>query len=306
MPYSNAGLSANGHNIQALRESADNPYRLGRHVRHDPRSLRFTVQPTGVAQTKVWERRIPVLDQGDLGSCTGNATVGVLGTSPFYEQLTPVQRQALGEDEAVRLYSYATQLDPFVGAYPPDDTGSDGLDVAKAAVKLGYLSGYQHITSIAAAQTAILSGPFICGTNWYEGMFTPSSSGEVRVSGAVAGGHEYECFGYVAELDRWWFWNSWGPGWGVNGSFWMSTATFSRLLSEDGDATTFVPVSQPAPQPTPEPVPDDNAIPAAEYEAFRASFKAWEAHKFSIIKRTQATRDGDAFFAAMDAYLGRD
>ena len=43
--------------------------RLGRNLRHDPRSLRYLVQPATVPQTKVWERRIPVLDQGDLGSC---------------------------------------------------------------------------------------------------------------------------------------------------------------------------------------------------------------------------------------------
>jgi hypothetical protein len=40
-----------------------------------------------VPQTKVWTRRIPVLDQGDLGSCTGNAATGVLGSEPFYGTL---------------------------------------------------------------------------------------------------------------------------------------------------------------------------------------------------------------------------
>jgi hypothetical protein len=281
MPYSNAGTS-----ITALREKQSNPHRLGRHVNHDPRSLRFAVRPSGIVQSRTWQRRIPVLDQGDLGSCTGNATVGVLGTEPFYSALTPVQRQALGEAEAVRLYSQATQLDPWAGAYPPDDTGSDGLSVAKAAVKFGYLSGYQHITSIAAAQTAIQTGPFIVGTVWLDGMFEPDADGYVHATGAEAGGHEYECFALDLEADDWWFWQSWGANWGpLGGKFRMKTATFASLLAQQGDATTFVPVTQPAPVPTP--------APAAEFPT--AAWEAFKAHPFSIPKR-------NAVIAAVDAY----
>ena len=32
-----------------------------------------------------WERVLAVLDQGQLGSCTGNAGTGALGTQPFYD-----------------------------------------------------------------------------------------------------------------------------------------------------------------------------------------------------------------------------
>jgi hypothetical protein len=264
----------------------DTPWRLGRHVNHDPRSLRYKVQPRGVIQSRVWGRHVPVLDQGDLGSCTGNAAVGVLGTEPFYTGLTPVQRQALSEDEAVRLYSQATELDPWDGAYPPEDTGSDGLSVAKAAVRFGYLSGYQHVTSIAAAQSAIQTGPFIVGTNWYEGMFDPTPAGEVKIGGSVAGGHEYECYGYDVAADQWMFWNSWGASWGQRGAFWMSGATLARLLSEDGDATTFVPITQPAPQPQPLAFPD-------------AAWSAFTAHPYSIAKRMAAVAAVDAYRAAL-------
>lgn len=229
--------------------------RLGRHIRHDPRSLRYLVEPTGVVQTKIWDRKIAILDQGNLGSCTGNATAGVLGSEPFYDTLPADKQKSLNEDEAVKFYELATQLDGYDGAYPPDDTGSDGLSVAKAAQQLGYISGYQHITSIAAAQTAILSGPFIVGTNWYSGMDDPDSSGLVHVKGTIRGGHEYECFGYDATADVWHFCNSWGTSWGDSGRFMYSTADFARLLSEQGDATTFVPVTAPAPAPTPTPTP---------------------------------------------------
>ncbi len=32
-----------------------------------------------------WERVVPILDQGELGSCTSNAGTGALGTQPFYQ-----------------------------------------------------------------------------------------------------------------------------------------------------------------------------------------------------------------------------
>jgi hypothetical protein len=264
--------------------------RLGRHVKHDPRSLRYLVQPATVPQTKVWTRHIPVLDQGDLGSCTGNATTGVLGSEPFYDTLTSAQQQTLNEKQAVAFYSLATQLDDYPQNYPPTDTGSDGLDVAKAAQQLGYISGYLHITSVAAAQTAILAGPFIVGTNWMSGMDNPDPSGRVHATGSVRGGHEYQCIGYHADTDLWEFVNSWGSGWGLGGRFLYSSADFAKLLAADGDATTFVPITQPAPAPAPTPEPS-NAFPAAAYEA-------WHAHQHSVPK-TNAMRD------AIDAWLGR-
>lgn len=45
--------------------------RLGRRVFHDPRSLAYAhpVLPKSAIQTVEWTRRIPILDQGRLGSC---------------------------------------------------------------------------------------------------------------------------------------------------------------------------------------------------------------------------------------------
>lgn len=217
---------------------------LGRHVNHDPRSLAYKVVPDGTVQTARWERRTPVLDQGDVGSCTGNAACGVLGTDPFY---TP---GFIGDEtEAVTLYSSATVLDPYQGTYPPDDTGSDGLSVAKACKAAGLISGYTHITSITAALTAIQTGPFIVGTEWLSSMDDPDGSGYVTVTGTVRGGHEYECVGYDAGRDLWEFVNSWGTGFGVAGHFYYSSASFTKLLASDGDATVFTPVTVPAPVP---------------------------------------------------------
>jgi hypothetical protein len=229
---------------------------LGRHVRHDSRSLSYLVQPDGTVVTARWNRLIPVLDQKQVGSCTGNAATGALGTEPDYDSLKTqlAQGLTLNEAEALKLYSAAEDIDGD-GPYPPNDHGSSGLSVAKAAQNAGLISGYTHITSIAAAQTAIQTGPFIVGTDWYTSFDTPDSNGVVAIAkgATVRGGHEYECIGYNATTDLWEMVNSWGTTFGVGGHFFYSTATFKALLADQGDATVLVPLTAPAPTPTPPP-----------------------------------------------------
>jgi hypothetical protein len=227
---------------------------LGRHVRHDSRSLNYLAPADGTVASARWERMIPVLDQGQVGSCTGNAATGVLGTEPDYASLAARIKAGLhlDEHEALTLYSAAETIDGD-GPYPPNDNGSSGLSVAQAALNAGLISGYTHITSTAAAQTAIQSGPFIVGTDWYTSFDTPDANGHVEIArdATVRGGHEYECVGYDADTDLWELVNSWGTSYGVDGHFFYSTATFASLLAKQGDATVLHPLSAPAPTPTP-------------------------------------------------------
>src|SRR3954447_21394317 len=70
-------------------------------------------------QPKSWKRaRIP-LDQGQLGSCTGNAC-----EMACYEMPGHSAKVTKTEAQAVALYRRATVLDGFPGTYPPEDTGS--------------------------------------------------------------------------------------------------------------------------------------------------------------------------------------
>jgi hypothetical protein len=143
------------------------------------------------SQSVEWERHIPILDQGNLGSCTGNALVGALGTGPLWEALMRLLPKVptLDEAMAVRIYSEAEKIDGGVG-YPPEDEGSYGLSVAKAAKTDGFVSGFLHATSVDAAHTAIQAGPFLFGTKWFSGMDDPTSEGIVKPTGYVRGGHE--------------------------------------------------------------------------------------------------------------------
>ena len=270
----------------------EQPYpgrRLGRHVNHDPRSKRYLVgQPVRAIQSVLHERQVPVFDQGNLGSCTGNASVGAVGTAPLYVTL-PANHPTLDESLAVKVYSAATALDSYPGTYPPDDTGSDGLSVAKALVNLGLISGYLHATSLTAVQSALQDTPVIVGTNWYEGMFDPDSSGQVRISGAVAGGHEYELIGLDVDQKLFQAVNSWGPSWGKAGHFFISFADLDRLLHEDGDCTQFVPLT--APPPIPGPVADK------DLEAWWVATRSW-AHGRHVGGNAAAAKAALTFAAA--------
>lgn len=246
--------------------------RLGRHVEHDPRSRAYALSEDLLPSTyssATHTVRIPVLNQGDLGSCTGNAAEAFAGTDPLYAAIpATVKARPTGdadadETQAVALYSAATRLDNVQGVYPPTDTGSTGVAVAKAAQKAGLISGYQHAFSLDSALKALSVSPLIVGVNWYEGFDSPDSSGLVTISGSVRGGHEFLLYGIDATKQRVLARNSWGESFGLKGTFSFSFDDFGRLLDEDGDATLFVPLSSPAPVPTPTPTSVDLALAAS-------------------------------------------
>jgi hypothetical protein len=274
----------------------ENVARLGRHVNHDPRSRQFAFDGSNVSlKTAKHQRYIPVLDQGDLGSCTGNAATGWLGTSVGWASiaaLTPILSTTdVVQDEkfAVQLYSDATKADPYPGDYPPEDTGSDGLSVAKVLKARGLISGYTHTFSLDDALSALSTQPVIIGINWYESMFDPASNGLVTISprSPVAGGHEVVLDEIDVEQKVVGSTNSWGTGWGVDGRFYMTFDTLGRLLGEDGDCTVFVPVNKPAPTPTPAPpAPVDNAIanyPSADVDPWMNSPHLW--HRATVASK---------------------
>jgi hypothetical protein len=240
--------------------------RLGRHINHDPRSRRFPVRATEPIESVQHVRHVPIFNQGNVGSCTGNAAVGCMGTGTFFATIDDDERRRypLDEDGAVKVYTEATLIDPFDGTYPDQDTGSDGLSVAKVLEGAGLISGYSHAFDIHEMVAGLMHTPCIVGTEWTDGMFTPDAEGIIHPTGTAAGGHEYVCDGYDAERGLLWFTNSWGTSWAWSGRHAMPVDEFASLLSRDGDATFFVPSDQPAPEPVPVPDLDADAELAAK------------------------------------------
>lgn len=234
--------------------------RLGRHIVHDSRSLRYRYLPRKeprLLSSIRHQMHIPILDQLDVGSCTGHAITAACGGEAFWpitqqkfpQPLNAATAHAFAED----VYGKATELDPWPGTWRPEDTGSDGLSVAKAMQGLGMISGYQHATSLTAALNALAERPVIVGTDWLSGMYDPAADGKIVATGTVEGGHEY-C---LDELDvarqRVWIRQSWSEQWGLQGRAWMSWADLGKLLANYGDCTVLVPATLPPPKP--EPVP---------------------------------------------------
>ncbi|MFF8942832.1 C1 family peptidase [Streptomyces sp. NPDC014864] len=263
--------------------------RLGRHVRHDPASLSYghPVLPKSAIQSVSWQRRIPILDQGQLGSCTGNALTGVLGTdSAGRTASTSVSVKAdsrgvfragtyvLDEAFAVKAYSLNTLLDSFKGNYPPTDTGSSGLAAAKTGKALGLLTGYTHAFSVDALRSALQSGSVLWGTVWLRSMFETDADGFVKVdrTSGEAGGHELVISGYDVAEDVYEVQNSWGTSWGVDGYAYVHGADMAWLLSQDGDIT--VPTYAPAPV---DPAPVSPVVNADQ--ALFAAFSSWAKAK---------------------------
>ena len=258
---------------------------LGRRVNHDPRSRAYPFVAVSRALVSVrHQRQVPIFDQGNLGSCTGNAAVGAVGTDPLFASVPAAMQGHLDEAEAVKIYSVGTTLDNFPGSYPPTDTGCDGVSVASACKKAGLISGYTHCFSLADTLAALQTTPVIIGINWYSGFDNPDSAGLVKVSGSVRGGHEVEVVGIDAVKQTVICANSWGTGYGAAGYFTMSWTDLGRLLGEQGDSTVLLPLTSP---PTPPPPPSPPLVEQASTMAViqgpsGAIYLAWGAGKRHI------------------------
>lgn len=202
-------------------------------LRRTPRSRR-TVQPwhaTGVVVRSVCRLLlIPSLDQGSLGACTGFATAGALSSLPFGLKLTNA--------DGKRIYSLATTIDPFVGSYPPTDTGSNGDSAMRAAIQLGLVVSktFSHADTLADMHAGVQTRDGIFGSNWTTQMSEPANDGYVRIGGEVEGGHQYAYVGFDKERGDEVFRNSWGSSWGCNGYFRMHSDNVQTLIDDGADA----------------------------------------------------------------------
>lgn len=226
----------------------DTPYKLGRHVKHDERSKDYELSlPAEMAEKDtLWTVSQYILNQGNTSSCTGNAAAQCLNTDFFAPTRTKLNIPWFTESMALTIYSDAThEEDDPSDYYPPNDNGSNGVDMAKACQQLGYVDRYEHTFSFGDFRKAIQTQPLCVGTLWTQQMFTPDTNGLVTVGPLgdvddpnnpyIAGGHQYVAIGISNTIQQLKFLTSWGYGFANGGVFQMTFDDFETLLANEGD-----------------------------------------------------------------------
>ena len=185
-----------------------------------------------------WDQLAPTLHQGDLGSCTGNSGLQMRVSAPWV--WTGSLNATVLEDLAVSIYSGATDRDPYEGAWPPDDTGSNGEAVMEEMKSRGLILDWSSPVTFEGLQRSMQLGPCSMGSNWYTSMLTPDRCGQISISGVNEGGHQTTVKGIQYATKRILFLNSWGPKWGakrkgMGGWFWLTFGSVKRLMDEGAD-----------------------------------------------------------------------
>jgi hypothetical protein len=221
--------------IKVIQVEQQDP-RLGRQVCHDPRNRNYPGAPRRAVQRKDKAHRIydpvPNLNQ-PRGNCTGVAECVMANT--MGNRVVGVR---LGMATADKIYSRATQLDPFPGNWPPTDTGSSGGAAAAAAVEQGIGTGYYWYFGIDEVLDGLQEHALSVGTWWFEDMFNPDGAFMVRPTGQRVGGHQWVLRAHWPSSSRtigkqivegicWW---------GEYRNFRMTVDDFADLLADDGDA----------------------------------------------------------------------
>jgi hypothetical protein len=214
--------------------------RLQRHVVHDPASKDF---PVGLGtDTSTWRSRSlriidprpnPNQEYGNCTTCSKCSQLNAVGNR--------VPGSVLNMDDALVMYEYETTIDPFGGYFKrgdpnSQDTGSNGLASCKTAQHFGiggayrwFFGGIDEIVTYLMTPDAI---PVSVGTAWYQGMFNRDSRNRIEVTGPLAGGHQWDIYGYGAARDEvlgvcWW--GDWRR-------FRIDRNQLGDLLADDGDA----------------------------------------------------------------------
>ena len=273
------------------------PYGLGCNPDPLPREAYRLVRPLTAAQlaaiptsyTIAGAAKVPVYDQGSLGSCTsfgsGNAfeirAQTVTGTSRTSCHLQIYQCELVHDgnprnsDVGSSLSTAAWVLENQGVApesllpYDPNNFGQpiDPKVLAAAKtdelLKATKLDGPTQQDTINNTKAAIASDyPAMFGMNWYNSFFSPDGSGNLpQPGGGVAGGHALSLFAFDdnhpnpsgttgAFRGR----NSWNASWGLGGDFYIG---FDLILNiDDGFSDVWAQISETGFQPIglPEPL----------------------------------------------------
>jgi C1A family cysteine protease len=199
----------------------------------------------------------PVYDQGELGSCTGNAIAAAIAFAEMKQRLAHVttpSRLFIYYNERVIEHTVATDSGAMIrdgiksvnkqGACRettwPYKVASFAKKPSAGAYQEGrkYLvSSYQRVTrNLTQMKGCLASGfPFVFGFTVYTSFMSAAvaKTGKLsmpRAGEKVEGGHALLAVGYDDAQHRFIVRNSWGPRWGLKGYF---TMPYAYLLDDN-------------------------------------------------------------------------
>lgn len=167
-------------------------------------------------------------DQGYTPRCVGYAFAHWCEDGPVTHRGKP----PIADPQVI--YETAQDVDEWEG---DDYEGTSIRGGAKAMQEMGFVSEYRWTKSLRTLVTTVLElGPVVVGTAWWSGMSEPNKSGRIRISGEIAGGHAYLLNGVNTKRQLFRIKNSWGRGWGVNGTAYIGFDDMGLLIEDmDGE-----------------------------------------------------------------------
>lgn len=224
---------------------------LDRLAEFDERSREYPIRTllgtTEVLRSYTWACDM-YNDQGTEGACVGFGWSHELSARP----------KVISTDAtaALEIYKRARQLDEWPGE---NYSGTSVLAGAKAVQERinsrgkSFMPEYRWAFGWEDTALAIgYHGPVVLGLNWYSNMWDVDENGFLHADGDVVGGHCLLARGIKAvrkdpalaghssniDLDKSYvlLHNSWGKGWGVNGTAKLRLRGLNKLLQDGGDA----------------------------------------------------------------------
>jgi C1A family cysteine protease len=201
----------------------------------------------------------PVEDQGNLGSCTGNALVGALEYLEIKDnkKFADLSRLFVYYNERVIEHTVKTDAGAMIrdgikslkkyGVCTEKKWPYVVSKFATKATKACYkealdhqITAYQRIATLDQMRACLAEGfPFVFGFSVYDSFESQSvaKTGVVKMpkpGERLLGGHAVLAVGYDDEAKRFTVRNSWGTGWGQKGYFTMPYDYLSdRNLADD-------------------------------------------------------------------------
>lgn len=221
----------------------------------------YAANPMLPAAVDLRSQDVPIFDQGDLGSCTGQGWAEIMdfiqkkqllhhvpvGQSPeeFSQHFTPVSRlfiyynervlnNCVNEDSGAQIGDGALAIQRFgicresIWPYIESAAFQKPSDACYKEASHHLISGAYQIASLQDMKQCLYHGyPIVLGIMVYDSFMSDeaASSGVIpmpnRALEQIQGGHCVVCVGYDDNKKHMIMRNSWGASWGDKGYFYL-------------------------------------------------------------------------------------